>query len=166
MATKAELEQENRTLQQELSKYKGWLLESQNESAKLSEQLSGKVQDSHDFRHLQKELEQKELFLKSREESLSRLKEKEIKLQDKILSLSEENRQLKESLKNKSSNNETPAIRNPRNAGRHPKPADELRQQLEKLGALLKNGKRQPDICQEMGISRATFYRLKSKLNQ
>lgn len=166
MATKAELEQENRTLQQELSKYKGWLLESQNESAKLSEQLSGKVQDSNDFRHLQKELEQKELFLKSREESLRRLKEKEIKLQDKILSLSEENRQLKESLKNKSSNNEKPKERNPRNAGRHPKPADELRQQLEKLGALLKNGKRQPDICQEMGISRATFYRLKAKLNQ
>ena len=166
MATKAELEQENRTLQQELSKYKGWLLESQNESAKLSEQLSGKVQDSHDFRHLHKELEQKELLLKSREESLRRMEEKEARLQDKILSLSEENRQLRESLKNKSSINEKPKERNPRNAGRHPKPADELRQQLEKLGALLKNDKKQQDICHEMRISRATFYRLKAKLNQ
>lgn len=71
-------------------------------------------------------------------------------------------KKLKESIKNQTIINDTQ--HNARGAGRKPKPMEQTQERLQQIQSLLANGKKEKDICRQMNISRATYYRLKKLL--
>lgn len=155
--TKADLEKRIEELEKQLAQYQQWLMESENKYSRLVEEKGEEFKKLPLYGSMKKEIERLE-FVKSQNENTIEHKEKmETSLRSKIQELLEENSQLKESLKNQV-DNETK--HNARGAGRKPMSEEKLLL----LDNLLKQGKKEKEICELMNISRATFYRVKKLL--
>jgi len=160
--TKAQLEEKIARLEQQLETCWTLLNESDRKYNELMEAKELPFKELPIYSQMEKTIKDLETMNNAYKESVVRLKKNEKKLKGKIQRLAEENSQLKESLKNQNTFNDT--IHNPRNAGRKPKSPEVLNRQLQQLNSLLDNGKTVKEICSYMGISRATYFRLKKLL--
>lgn len=82
-------------------------------------------------------------------------KETEEHLQNKIQELMTENKELKANL-----NKANEVVHNARGAGRKPMSDEKVKQ----LDTLVKQGTKMEEVCKTLGISRATYYRIKKSL--
>lgn len=167
--TKAHLEKQIAELNEELNKYRQWLTESEKKYNELINEKELQFNKLPEYIQMKNEIEQQRVIINTKNDiirSSENIKEslwhdKEV-LQEKIEKLQEENMLLKESIKNQTVNNDN--IHNARNAGRKPKPEEKIQEQLQQLEKLLNDGKKEREIYLTMGVSRATYYRLKKIL--
>ena len=145
MATKAALETELEETKAELKKYMQWLMESEEKYSKLVDEKETQLEALPSYIQMKSHVERLELINKSNTETIARLEKK-------LTVYENENLQLKETVKN---------INDSKKAGRKPKPPEKTEEQLKQLKVLLGKGLKGKNICQEMGISEATLYRLK-----
>lgn len=167
--TKADLEKRIIELEDQLSKYQQWLIDSEAKYNKLINEKEEQLESLPTYQQMKSHIERLELINKNNEASIAHKKETEKKLRNKIQEilaetkqLEEENEQLKESIKNQTIINDT--MYNVRGAGRKPKSIEQIQEQLQQIQSLLAHGKKEKDICRQMNISRATYYRLKKLL--
>lgn len=157
--TKTDLEQRLTEKEEELNKYRQWLMESEEKYNKLVDEKTEQFKLLPEYLQMKNRIERLESMQQNSEYIIKKKKEKEENLRNKIQALLEENNQLKESIKNKTVINDTK--HNARGAGRKHKSAEKIQEQLQDLNRLLNDGKKELEICESMKISHATYYRLK-----
>ncbi len=143
--TKAQLEERIEDLESELKKYRNWLLKSEEKYNTLLNEREGQLTSLPAYQQMQSHVEQLELINKNLGEIIQQQRDKIEKLQlqaDKAV-----------------------IPHNARNAGRKPKNNILIQQQLDQITSLAVQGYTVNTICDKMGISRATFYRLKAHEN-
>ena len=184
--TKTDLEQRLTEKEEELNKYRQWLMESDEKYNKLVQEKEKQFKLLPEYSEMKHRIERLELIQKNNEDTIARKKEKEERLRDKIQELLVENEKLKDN-----SENQTPDTRelqdqiekllaenerlltenkqlkdtvkkqhNPYGAGRKPISHEKIAQ----VEILIKQGKKEKEICKTAGIARATYYRIKKNL--
>jgi len=156
---KADLENKIVELERQLENYQQWLIDSEIKCNELIHNAEMHLDELPAYKQAMERNEQLELINEESLKSIDRLEQRNTALKNRVRELKIENQQLKESIKNKTVISET--THNARGAGRKPKDAVLTQQQLLQLDRLLQQGLKEKDICSEMQISRATYYRLK-----
>lgn len=145
--TKADLENRIAELEQQLTNYQKWLMESEEKYNNLVEKKESQLESLPEYQQMKNRIEQLELIKKLNEDTIKHKDKTEKVLREKINKLQVENKEFK-------------TIHNARGAGRKPMSEEKVMQ----LENLVKQGQKKEEICKILGISRATYYRIKKSL--
>lgn len=150
--TKAQLEEKLLEKDKEIESYRKAFRENEERISRLESANEEAYMNSSVYKQQQQRIE-----ILEKKEYIS--KKEAARLKEHIRTLEKENGQLRERIKNPP---ELPAVlHNARGAGRIPKPEEKTVQQAHEIERLRNEGRKEKEICAEMGISRTTYYRIK-----
>lgn len=157
--TKADLEKKVQELETQLKEQKRHYLDLLNKDndryIKLVEEKEGEFKSLPLYQQMINQIDQLEKQTKADNHFINTQKEKNSRLKNRIKELATENEEIKANL-----NRTNEVVHNARGAGRKPMSKEKVMQ----LDTLVKQGTKMEEVCKTLGISRATYYRIKKSL--